>query len=69
MFAIGLVGPFGSGCTYIGKWIQENREYVLLSLSDELRTFLKRHIPKRRLLVKNYRIMAIIFVKHMEGIT
>lgn len=48
MFAIGLVGPFGSGCTYIGKWIQENREYVLLSLSDELRTLFKEAYPKKK---------------------
>ena len=38
MCYIGLVGPFGSGCSYVANKIQKMREtYKYVSLSDELR--------------------------------
>ncbi len=37
MFVVGLVGPFGSGCSYVAKKIVENHGYEYFSLSDVLR--------------------------------
>lgn len=48
MYVIGLVGPFGSGCSYVAKKIVENHDYEYLSLSDILREEYKRRYPKKR---------------------
>lgn len=37
MYVIGLVGPFGSGCSYVADKIVELRGYKKLSLSSELK--------------------------------
>ncbi len=37
MNVIGLVGPFGSGCTYVAKILEEKHSYKYISLSDILR--------------------------------
>lgn len=37
MYVIGLVGPFGSGCSYVAEKISSIHNYNLLSLSDILR--------------------------------
>lgn len=48
MYVIGLVGPFGSGCTYVAEKIVKNNSYVRLSLSDELRMlFSEKHSRKK----------------------
>ena len=47
MFIVGLVGPFGSGCSYVASLISERHGYNILSLSDVLREeFIKDH-PER----------------------
>jgi deoxycytidylate deaminase len=44
LFVVGLVGPFGSGCSYVAKLIEESKDYTRLSLSDVLRKlFIKEH--------------------------
>ena len=48
MYVVGLVGPFGSGCSYVGEWIERNRGYVLLSLSNELRELFNVKYPKKK---------------------
>lgn len=48
MYVIGLVGPFGSGCSYVANKIVENHGYVYLSLSDVLREEYKKENPKKR---------------------
>ena len=48
MYVIGLVGPFGSGCSYVAQKIVENYEYKLLSLSDILREEYKNGASKRK---------------------
>lgn len=49
MYVVGLVGPFGSGCSYVGKWIEKNKGYKLLSLSDELRDLFKKEFPRKKI--------------------
>lgn len=48
LYVIGLVGPFGSGCSYVANKIVENHGYVYLSLSDVLREEYKKENPKKR---------------------
>lgn len=48
MYVVGLVGPFGSGCSYVAKKIVENYGYEYLSLSDILREEYKKENPKKR---------------------
>ena len=51
---IGLVGPFGSGCSYVAKKISENYRYELLSLSTILREeFRKKYPTKKRITRKD----------------
>lgn len=48
MYIIGLVGPFGSGCSYVAQKIVDNHSYKLLSLSQVLRDeFHKKHPHKK----------------------
>lgn len=37
MIVIGMVGPFGSGCSFVSSKIAHQRNYKTISLSDELR--------------------------------
>lgn len=37
LYVVGLVGPFGSGCSYVAEKIVENHGYEYLSLSAVLR--------------------------------
>lgn len=47
MTVIGLVGPFGSGCSYVASLIKSEYKYNVLSLSDELRElFEERNLDK-----------------------
>ncbi len=48
MYVIGLVGPFGSGCSYVAKKISDNYGYVLLSLSGILREEYKKEFPNKK---------------------
>ena len=48
MYVIGLVGPFGSGCSYVAKKIVDNHGYELLSLSTVLREEYKNEHPSKR---------------------
>lgn len=48
MYVIGLVGPFGSGCSYVAEKIVDNYEYKLLSLSDVLREEYRTENPKKK---------------------
>ena len=48
MYVVGLVGPFGSGCTYVAEKIVENHGYEYLSLSDVLREEYKKENPNKR---------------------
>ena len=52
MYVVGLVGPFGSGCSYVAKKIVENHGYEYLSLSDVLREEYKKENPNKRDLPK-----------------
>lgn len=45
MYVIGLVGPFGSGCTTVANKIKELKNYEVLSLSDELRVLFRNKYP------------------------
>ena len=45
LYVVGLVGPFGSGCTYVAKKIQENYGFKYISLSDLLREHRKNEFP------------------------
>jgi len=49
MNVIGVVGPFGSGCTYVTKKISENKKYNYkrISLSDELKELYRADYPKK----------------------
>jgi deoxycytidylate deaminase len=49
MVVVGLVGPFGSGCTYVGEWIEKNRGYKLLSLSKQLRELYSKDYPRKKI--------------------
>ena len=48
MYIIGLVGPFGSGCSYVAKKIVANHEYKLLSLSDVLKEEFHKIHPNKK---------------------
>lgn len=48
MYVIGLVGPFGSGCSYVAEKIAELYGYEVLSLSDVLRSEFQIQYPKKR---------------------
>lgn len=48
MYIIGLVGPFGSGCSYVAKEIEKNHGYEYLSLSDVLREEYKKENPDKQ---------------------
>lgn len=48
MYVVGLVGPFGSGCSYVAKKIVENHGYEYLSLSEVLREEYKKEKPTKR---------------------
>lgn len=48
LYVVGLVGPFGSGCSYVAKKIVENHGYEYLSLSDVLREEYKKEKPNKR---------------------
>jgi deoxycytidylate deaminase len=48
VYVIGLVGPFGSGCSYVAQKIVEKNSYELLSLSDVLRQKYKEKYPKKK---------------------
>ena len=48
LYVVGLVGPFGSGCSYVAKKIVENHGYEYLSLSDVLREEYKKENPNKR---------------------
>jgi len=45
MNIIGLVGPFGSGCSYVSNLISEKRGYQKLSLSEILKELFKKKYP------------------------
>lgn len=47
MHVIGLVGPFGSGCSYVAQIIKSKHDYVVLSLSEVLRDEFKSKYPKK----------------------
>lgn len=46
MFVLGLVGPFGSGCSYVSEMIQQEYEFKFLSLSNILREEFRRQYPE-----------------------
>jgi deoxycytidylate deaminase/dephospho-CoA kinase len=48
IYIIGMVGPFGSGCTYVANSIGKLRGYKVISLSDELRELFKTENPKAK---------------------
>lgn len=48
MYVIGLVGPFGSGCSYVANKIADIYGYELFSLSDVLRDEFKKEYPKKK---------------------
>lgn len=48
MYVIGLVGPFGSGCSYVANKIGDIYGYELFSLSDVLRDEFKKEYPKKK---------------------
>jgi len=48
LYIIGLVGPFGSGCSYVAKKIADMYRYEVLSLSDVLRNEFKSKYPNKR---------------------
>lgn len=48
MYVVGLVGPFGSGCSYVAEKIVENHGYEYLSLSAVLREEYKKEKPNKR---------------------
>lgn len=48
LYVIGLVGPFGSGCSYVGKKIADNFGYETLSLSTVLRDEYKKENPSKK---------------------
>lgn len=48
MYVIGLVGPFGSGCSYVAEKIADTYGYKVLSLSDILRDEFKAKYPTKR---------------------
>ena len=48
MYVVGLVGPFGSGCSYVARKIVDNHGYEYLSLSDVLREEYKNEKPSKR---------------------
>lgn len=47
MHIIGLVGPFGSGCSYVAGKISEQHSYELLSLSHVLKEEYRREFPQK----------------------
>ncbi len=52
MYIIGLVGPFGSGCSYVAEKIVENYGYEYLSLSDVLREEYRKEKPNKRKIIR-----------------
>ena len=48
LYVVGLVGPFGSGCSYVAEKIVENHGYEYLSLSAVLREEYKKEKPNKR---------------------
>ena len=48
LYIIGLVGPFGSGCSYVAEKIADIFGYEILSLSDVLRNEFKLEYPNKR---------------------
>lgn len=48
MYIIGLVGAFGSGCSYVAEKIADIFGYEILSLSDVLRNEFKLEYPNKR---------------------
>lgn len=56
MYVIGVVGPFGSGCTKVANKINELKKYTVLSLSSELRELYKNENGERptRAQLQNY---------------
>lgn len=48
MYVIGLVGPFGSGCSYVAEKIAASYSYKILSLSDVLREEYKAENTKKK---------------------
>ena len=48
LYVVGLVGPFGSGCSYVAKTIGDVYGYEVLSLSDILRDEYRLKNPKKK---------------------
>lgn len=48
LYVIGLVGPFGSGCTYVAEKIADKHGYEILSLSTILREQYGKENPKKK---------------------
>lgn len=48
MYIVGLVGPFGSGCSYVAEKINDIYDYHVLSLSDILRQEYKNEYPQKK---------------------
>ena len=55
---IGVVGPFGSGCTYVSRIIEKEHGFSYISLSDVLREYAETNEPeidiKQRSLLQDY---------------
>jgi len=48
MCVVGLVGPFGSGCSYVADTIAEKRNYTKLSLSEVLKNIYSDCFPEEK---------------------
>jgi deoxycytidylate deaminase len=49
MIIIAMVGPFGSGCSYVAHIIEEIKTYTYLSLSEQLRIMYREQYPENEL--------------------
>lgn len=49
LYVVGLVGPFGSGCSYVAKTIGDVYGYEVLSLNFSWLEFLQSHIQWKKL--------------------
>lgn len=45
MIFTAMVGPFGSGCSYVAHIIEKIKSYTYLSLSDQLRIMYREEYP------------------------
>ena len=52
LYIIGLVGPFGSGCSYVAEKIADIFGYEVLSLSDVLKNDFKLQYPNKKKVVR-----------------